>query len=203
VLFRFAIALAITAALSGCAKRKHVAAHVPSTPDRSETGIASWYGHPYHGRAAANGEIYDMEKMTAAHRTLPFGTWVRVTNLTNGKTVDVRIIDRGPFIEGRIIDLSHAARVRVEIIPPAGGVAAQAQYAIQIGVFQERERAERLRQSMEMQFGSARIVRQSPAGRPNLWRVLVGAVTNLQEANALAEKVRAQTGEALVVTLDP
>ena len=215
MLFRFAIALAITAALSGCARRKHVAAHAPQTPDRSETGIASWYGHPYHGRTAANGEIYNMEKMTAAHRTLPFGTWVRVTNLTNGKTVDVRIIDRGPFVGGRIIDLSHAAalaidlvgpgiaRVRVEIIPPAGGVAAQAQYAIQIGVFQERERAERLRQSMEMQFGSARIVRQSPTGRPNLWRVLVGAVTNLQEANALAEKVRAQTGEALVVTLDP
>ena len=97
----------------------------------TEAGLASWYGHPYHGRAAANGEIYDMEKLTAAHRTLPFGTMVRVTNLSNGKTVDVRIIDRGPFVAGRIIDLSHAAaerlgiygkgtaRVRVKYIGPA------------------------------------------------------------------------------------
>jgi rare lipoprotein A len=211
---RFAIALAI-AALSGCAKSRHAATRVPQTPSGSETGIASWYGHPYHGRAAANGEIYDMEKMTAAHRTLPFGTWVRVTNLTNGKTVDVRIVDRGPFVEGRIIDLSHAAaraidllgpgiaRVRVDIVSSPGGVAAQARYAIQIGVFQDRDRAERLQRSMEVQFGSARIVPQPQAGRPNLWRVLVGLATNLQEANALAEKVRAQTGDAVVVKLDP
>src|SRR5437016_8973146 len=118
--------------LSGCGGKKRVpaaAARLGST----ESGVASWYGHPYHGRRAANGEIYDMEKMTAAHRTLPFGTWVLVTNLGNSKTVEVRITDRGPFIDGRIIDLSHAAaraidligpgtaRVRVEIIsaPPA------------------------------------------------------------------------------------
>ena len=80
----------------------------------TETGIASWYGYPYHGRRAANGEIYDMEKLTAAHRTLPFGTWVRVTNLTNSKTVDVRITDRGPFIDGRIIDLSKAAAREID-----------------------------------------------------------------------------------------
>lgn len=213
--FRFVIALAIAATLGGCAKRKHVAAHIPQTPAGSETGIASWYGHPYHGRAAANGEIYDMEKMTAAHRTLPFGAWVRVTNLTNAKTVDVRIIDRGPFVEGRIIDLSHAAaqaidligpgiaQVRVDIIPPPGGVATQAKYAIQIGVFEERERAERLQRSMELQFGSARIIPQSQPGRPSLWRVLVGGATNLQDANMLAEKVRGQTGEVLIVKLDP
>ena len=217
--FRFEIAalalpLALIAGFSGCAKRKHGATHVPRTPGGSETGIASWYGHPYHGRAAANGEIYDMEKLTAAHRTLPFGTWVRVTNLTNNKTVDVRIIDRGPFVEGRIIDLSRAAaraidligpgiaQVRVDIIPAPADSPGQAQYAIQIGVFQDRDRAERSRQSMQQQFGSARIVPQPQAGRPNLWRVLVGAANNLDEANALAEKVRAQAAEALVVRLD-
>src|SRR3569832_2737355 len=71
---------------------KRSPAPVPAvSPDYVETGKASWYGHPYHGRAAANGEIYDMEKMTAAHRTLPFDTWVRVVNLANEKTVDVRI----------------------------------------------------------------------------------------------------------------
>ena len=95
-----------------------------------ETGIASWYGEPYHGRTASNGEIYDMDQLTAAHRTLPFETIVRVTNLSNNRNVDVRITDRGPFVKGRIIDLSLAAardidmlregvvRVRLKVIPP-------------------------------------------------------------------------------------
>ena len=110
--------------LAGCAKKHHTAA-APAPPRSAaaqirdgETGLASWYGHPYHGRPAADGEIYDMEKFTAAHRTLPFGTWVRVVNLTNDKTVDVRITDRGPFVENRIIDLSHAAAVAVALIGP-------------------------------------------------------------------------------------
>ena len=80
-------------------------ARAKPSPTWSETGIASWYGIPYHGRRAANGEIYDMNQLTAAHRTLPFGTMVRVTSETNGKSVTVRITDRGPFIDGRIIDL--------------------------------------------------------------------------------------------------
>ncbi len=181
-------------------------------PGGSEIGIASWYGDPYHGRAAANGEIYDMEKMTAAHRTLAFGSWVRVTNLTNNKTVEVRITDRGPFIDGRIIDLSRAAaraidllgpgiaQVRVDIIPSPAGAATQALYAIQIGAFQDRDRAERLRDSMKEQFASARIVLQ--AGMPNLWRVLVGDASSIDDANALAAKVRIKVGECLVVRLD-
>ncbi|MGE5326968.1 MAG: septal ring lytic transglycosylase RlpA family protein [Deltaproteobacteria bacterium] len=76
---------------------------------QGEEGIASWYGHPFHGRPTASGEIYSMYAMTAAHRTLPFGTQVRVHDLDNGKSVDVRINDRGPFVEGRIIDLSYSA----------------------------------------------------------------------------------------------
>src|ERR1700727_880757 len=83
-----------------------------------ETGIASWYGHPYHGRASASGEIYDMEQMTAAHRTLPFGTEVRVHDLDNQKSVEVRINDRGPFVDGRVIDLSHAAARAIEMLGP-------------------------------------------------------------------------------------
>jgi rare lipoprotein A len=79
-------------------------------PDRSsELGVASWYGHPYHGRRAANGARYDMNRLTAAHRFLPFGTRVRVQNLRNARTVEVEITDRGPFVEGRLIDLSRAA----------------------------------------------------------------------------------------------
>src|SRR5579883_3041588 len=90
----------------------------PAPLPGSETGIASWYGHPYHGRPAANGEIYDMEQMTAAHRTLPFDTVVRVTNLKNDKSVEVRINDRGPFVDNRIIDLSHAAAQAIDMIGP-------------------------------------------------------------------------------------
>src|SRR6267142_5825767 len=117
----FAIALALVPAsllLSDCGRKHHSTRALPSAPSllSGETGLASWYGHPYHGRAAANGEIYDMEKLTAAHRTLPFGTWVRVTNLTNDKSVEVRIIDRGPFVGGRIIDLSHAAAEVIDLV---------------------------------------------------------------------------------------
>src|SRR6516164_2377073 len=113
---RFNLVL-LSVILAACGKKKVKStrgrpAPQPNQPvaiGSTETGIASWYGHPYHGRQAADGEIYDMETMVAAHRTLPFNTWVRVLNLRNNKTVEVRIIDRGPFIEGRIIDLSHAA----------------------------------------------------------------------------------------------
>ncbi len=125
---------ALAVALSACGHKKHAritpppppAAGVKSRPvmpriGDTETGIASWYGHPYHGRQAADGEIYDMETLVAAHRTLPFNTWVRVVNLRNNKTVDVRIIDRGPFIDGRIIDLSHAAAGLIDLIGPGIG----------------------------------------------------------------------------------
>lgn len=83
-----------------------------------QRGIASWYGNPYHGRATASGEIYDMERLTAAHPRLPFGVTTRVENLSNGKTVDVRINDRGPFKKGRIIDLSRAAARQIDLLGP-------------------------------------------------------------------------------------
>lgn len=115
---------------AGCGTRSR--AHVPPPPARigqTETGIASWYGIPFNGRRTSSGEIFDMEQLTAAHRTLPFNTWIEVTNLTNGKQVDVRITDRGPFVAGRIVDLSQRAareidmiregivRVRIKVIP--------------------------------------------------------------------------------------
>src|SRR6266851_5282505 len=106
------------AMLTGCAGKKKIARARPASIGATETGIASWYGVPYHGRRAANGEIYDMEGFTAAHRTLPFDTWVRVKNLSNAKTVDVRIQDRGPFIDGRIIDLSRASAREIDMIGP-------------------------------------------------------------------------------------
>src|SRR5579885_935952 len=118
------IATMLAVLFAGCGRKKRVRVAPPPAPaptvtaGSTEEGIASWYGHPYHGRPAANGEIYDMEKLTAAHRTLPFDTWVHVVNLSNAKSVDVRITDRGPFIDGRVIDLSHAAARAIDMIGP-------------------------------------------------------------------------------------
>jgi rare lipoprotein A len=109
---------------SGCAHRAvakspaPVPAQTPAKIGATETGIASWYGEPYNGRRSASGEIFDMEKLTAAHRTLPFQTWVEVTDLDNGNKVSVRIIDRGPFVKGRVIDLSLAAARKIEMVGP-------------------------------------------------------------------------------------
>jgi rare lipoprotein A len=197
------IACAILALSSGCARKTSV--RIPSAPPigaaprigDTETGIASWYGAPYHGRPTSSGEIYDQEQLTAAHRTLPFGTWVGVTNLDNGKRVDVRITDRGPFVDGRIIDLSLAAareidmiragtaRVRLTIIE-----APQERYAVQLGAFSTRERAE----SFAKKFDGARV---SESG--SLYRVLVGRSLPLADAQRLADKLRKASGEAMIV----
>jgi rare lipoprotein A len=107
---------ALSLCVSACGSRR-VKVIVPAA-GTSERGIASWYGHPYHGRQTASGEIYDMHKMTAAHRRFAFGTCVRVDNLDNGRSTEVRINDRGPFVKGRIIDLSRAAAERVDMIGP-------------------------------------------------------------------------------------
>ena len=96
-------------------------ASAQSVQPPSESGIASWYGAPYHGQRSASGEIYDQEKLTAAHRTLPFGTRVRVHRVDRDESVVVRINDRGPFVKSRIIDLSHAAAARLGMMD--GGVA--------------------------------------------------------------------------------
>jgi rare lipoprotein A len=198
---------------SGCARRTRAAAPPPAPRvGMEETGIASWYGNPYHGRASASGEIYDMEKLTAAHRTLPFGTVVRVENLDNEETVDVRVNDRGPFVKGRIIDLSRAAarsihmlgpgtaKVRLRILElPAADPAAY--YAVQAGAFRDRDNAERLRKKMESEYGSARL--QMRDGNPPLWRVLVGRESTEEGAGALAGRVEAELGDAFVVRVDP
>jgi len=185
--------------LSSCGDKRGVRAAIPTPVSASEEGIASWYGNPYHGRAAANGEIYDMEKLTAAHRTLPFGTWVRVYDLDTGKSVEVRITDRGPFVDDRVIDLSRAAaraidmigpglaRVRLEII--AGPATfSPGIYSVQVGAFQYRQNAEHLRLEMESRYGAARLVFRD--GRPALWRVLVGRAATLDAAGGLAERIR-------------
>jgi rare lipoprotein A len=223
---RFAIAVALTGAtlaLSSCAKKKNVAVLAPPTPRHAppaapapvgyvETGVASWYGYPYHGRRAANGEIYDMEQMTAAHRTLAFETFVEVENLDNGKIVTVRITDRGPFVDGRIIDLSKAgaraidmigpgtAKVRMTVVSVPPGASAAALFAVQVGAFRDQERAERVKTQFEQTFGVARIVRRS--GDPVLWRVLVGSEPTQDGADSLATRIRAPGQPAFVVRID-
>src|SRR5579872_5136775 len=206
--------LVIALLLSSCAKKHEANRALPAPPiiPSVEMGLASWYGHPYHGRPAADGEIYDMENLTAAHRTLPFGAWVRVTNLTNTKSVDVRIIDRGPFIDGRIIDLSHAAaqaidmvgpgvvEVRLDILSAPASPASLNWFAAQAGAFADKERAEKLRSSLEREYGSARLVLRP--GTPTLWRVLVGREHSEQAAAVLARRVSAEAGPAFVVRLD-
>jgi rare lipoprotein A len=187
---------------------------------RPELGIASWYGYPYHGHQAANGEIYDMEELTAAHRTLPFGTLVHVRNLQNEKAVDVRINDRGPFIDGRIIDLSKAAARAIGLIMPgitpvlvevigtvpaaeAVGVAAATAnvFGVQAGAFRVRENADRFALRMKSLYGAAQIIKRD--GNPTLWRVVVGREDTQGMASTLAGRVRQKTGEAVfVVRLD-
>jgi len=179
-----------------------------------ETGIASWYGHPYHGRIAANGERYDMELMTAAHRTLPFDTWVRVVNLLNQKAVEVRITDRGPFVGNRVIDLSHAAARAIEMIGPGTAqvrldilsipeTTRKGLYAVQVGAFREKANAERQRVGMAAKYGAAKLVFRD--GEPAIWRVVVGAEKTEDKADALRQKIRDESGEknAFVVRLDP
>ena len=202
---------------TGCGRKKRVRVVVPAVVGSVESGVASWYGHPYHGRAAANGEIYDMETLTAAHRTLPFGTWVRVLNLHNGKSVEVRITDRGPFIEGRIVDLSRAAAravdmigpgtapVRLEVIAaPAPALAVSDAFAVQVGAYQNRNNAERVRAAMEQRYGRARLVLRQAS--PPVWRVLVGLEPTMNAASGLAERIRQDTGSehstAFVVRVD-
>ena len=191
----------------------HKAAAVPVQVGHTEQGVASWYGIPYHGRAAADGEIYDMETLVAAHRTMPFNTWVRVTNVANGKSVSVRIIDRGPFVEGRIIDLSKAAarqidllgpgigQVRLEVIGPPVDVPATDFYGVQVGAFSSFESAERVRVQYAQRFGTAQIAVKQ--GNTPLWRVLVGRERSQEAAQQLANQLSAAgTVNFFVVRLD-
>jgi rare lipoprotein A len=207
--------------VNGCGGRKAKVTPLAKAPvvtpqvGQMERGVASWYGPPYHGRQAADGEIYDMETLVAAHRTLPFQTWVRVRNVANDKTADVRIIDRGPFVGGRIIDLSKAAARRIELLGPGTGQVEvtvisspanpeAALFAVQVGAFRERANADRAQQRLMAAYGAARIVER--AGSPTPWRVLAGREISQAGADALAQRIRAEQQEmpqAFVVRLDP
>jgi rare lipoprotein A len=209
---RIGVAMAMLFCATGCLHRHKAAApSTRTTPPpaaattgpaapivQGEEGIASWYGHPYHGRRAASGEIYNMYAITAAHRTLPFGTQVRVHDLENGRDVDVRINDRGPFVEGRIIDLSYAAaqamgmpgiaRVRLEILG-LGSTSGPAVFAVQVGAFHDPANADRLKALIEASYGPV-VIQSFDRGDGLFYRVRVGHESSEAAAHELAEKIR-------------
>ncbi len=135
-----------------------------------ETGIASWYGPPYHGRKAANGEVFDTNRMTAAHRTLPLNSIARVTNLKTGHSTVVRITDRGPFIEGRMLDLSVAAAkavdvwrpglatVKLEVMQAPAAVDVGGRWCVQIGAFANKAEAAKLKDKLTRRYHTAQVL---------------------------------------------
>jgi rare lipoprotein A len=154
-----------------------------------------------------------METLVAAHRTMPFNTWLRVTNIVNQKSVEVRVIDRGPFVGNRIIDLSKAAARQIDLIGPGVGpvklqvisapvdITSNDFYAVQIGAFASYDNAERTRLRFASRFGTAQLLlKQGPVP---LYRVLVGKVRSTAEANELADQLRPEVSSSLfVVRLD-
>jgi rare lipoprotein A len=200
-------------ARSGAAAKRRRDNSIPVPAGYQETGEASWYGVPFHGRQASNGEIYDMNKLTAAHRTLPFETMVRVTNEKNGKSIVVRITDRGPFVNNRIIDLSYAAAreidsiglgvvpVRLEVLstgmnPEAGF------FTIQVGSFRERANAERLRERLSAVY-SPTFVKRYDTNSGTFYRVHVGKVSGEEAAKEFGERLRSREGVTpMVIRLD-
>lgn len=173
--------------------------------EQGQEGIASWYGPTFNGHETSDGEIYNMYAFTAAHRTLPFSTMVRVYNLENGASVDVRINDRGPFVEGRIIDLSYSAAqaigmlgpgttlVRLQILNPgvvSGPNATPGIFAVQVGAFRDAANAERLRAMIEPRFAPV-ILQSYNNGLGVFYRVRVGRTGSEEAAQALAAQLRA------------
>lgn len=180
--WRWLLVLALVVA--GCSASRPKPAVEPIRGATQE-GTASWYGPGFHGNATSSGEIYDQFDLTAAHRTLPLGTRVAVTEISSGRTVEVRINDRGPFVDDRIIDLSYAAakqlglvgpgtgRVRLEVLGNASRSLPSARYAVQVGSFADPRNAERLRQQLVPRFEEVYVsTLESDAGR--YYRVRLG-----------------------------
>lgn len=171
-----------------------------------EQGVASWYGPDFHGKRTATGEIYDMHAMTGAHPTLPLPAWVRVTNLQNGRSVDVRLNDRGPFAKDRIIDLSRAAAERLDMIgsgtalvevrslatgsPGAAAPAPVSRFYAQAGAFAEPGNAERLATRLREAGIAGVAVAEARVDGRRLFRVRAGPVGSVAEFDQLMDRLR-------------
>ena len=210
-------------------KRYHV---LPTSAGYVARGVASWYGQDFHGLSTSSGETYDMHAMTAAHTTLPLPTWVEVTNLVNGRRVVVKVNDRGPFVDNRIIDLSYAAATALDMVgtgttrvevrtvappPDAFRAAAPAVTAaqvpaasvermfLQVGAFAQQENAERLVARLRASgFANPTLVTQPNDGR-RLHRVWLGPVRDSVEYDELDARLRSigVSGSRLVTDTVP
>ena len=168
-----------------------------------DTGVASWYGPGFHGKKTANGEVFDTGKLTAAHRTLPFGTIVLVKNVTNGKEVEVRINDRGPFAKNRIIDLSKAAAKKIDMIQngtasvklyvkgiyknPSIDDIKKATYTVQIASYQDYHNANKKAAQIPEGWTKETVLKGEM-----VYRVFAGRFNSSDEANAFLLKLQKQ-----------
>jgi len=208
--------LAVTTLAASCAVREvptgPPAAVPPAPANRTyrETGTASWYGRESRGRTTTSGEVFDMYGMSAAHRTLPLGTVLRVTNLDNYKSVTVKVNDRGPFVKNRIIELSYgaakelgfiaqgAALVKIETLEPVNG---SALYTVQAAVFTEEESAKALKDRLTKKFEQVSIVPfETSLGK--LYRVRVGSYGTEEKAELVASKLKLEGLEPFIIRKD-
>jgi rare lipoprotein A len=178
----------------------------------TQTGIASWYGPGFHGKATASGAIYNQNDLTAAHQTLPLGSRVMVTNLDNGRATELLINDRGPFAKGRIIDLSYAAAealgmigpgtipVRVDVLESPKKilfVRASLDYTLQLGSFAQLENAQNLRDRLAKSYADVTII-PLQAKDATYYRVQLGNFSNRADAEERARQV-SQAGFPVIV----
>jgi len=178
-----------------------------------EEGTASWYGPDFHGKKTSCGEIYDMNAMTSAHKILPMGTKLRVVNLRNNRSIEVRVNDRGPFVKSRIIDLSYAAAkhldivasgtapVRIEAID-SGSDIVLGPFTVQVGAFTDPANAARLASQLEKRYGFSSVQRGWVNGTL-FHRVRVGSYPEIADAEAIRKEFEGNgTPAAFVVALD-
>ncbi len=169
-----------------------------------ESGVASWYGNKFHGKKTSNGEIYDMYAMTAAHKTLPLPSYVRVTNLRNNRSVIVRINDRGPFHKGRIIDLSYVAAKKLDITNAGtapvevtaitsaetySNTTQQDYVAVQVGAFSIKQSAERVSKQIGGRFKLPVSISETYSDGKKLFRVRLGPFKNIRLARDWINKL--------------
>ena len=190
----------------------------PVTLGSADVGLASWYGREFHGRRTSSGEVYDMHQLTAAHRDLPLGTWIMVTNLDNGRSVEVRVNDRGPFVPDRIVDVSYGAGRLLGMIGPGvvpvriavtrlatgdggGRLEMTVRFTVQVGSFSSQENARELERSLADGFQGVEVVRRT-VGTDTYYRVWVGDFSRRADASAMAEKLARRGHSVLVLERD-
>jgi rare lipoprotein A len=182
-------------------------------PLQTEVGLATWYAAPYKGRKAANGEVFDESALTAAHRTLPMGSLVVVTNLSTGQWAAMRISDRGPFVEGRIVDLTPAAakatgvyraglvRVRVDVYQTPKPIASGGRWCVQIGAFHSERQAIRLKSQLLAKYPAATVI-EFPGFDSSFWVRIRPQGDNREQAELIARQLRPAEGDAFLTRLD-